>query len=194
MGSPRTGMWVGRVLGLDMTLGLVSLSVPLPACFRRCQLTGQGELPGLARVGGLSTPPAGFRAVYCLSAGRMPRISRQSFWGLEPTLTNTTRTTEGTRRSIPRVPRGRTKDNGVRNENSCAGETTLRTSLCRDMLTKVNPCSLRTLSSKPRESSTRAAQSLFLTRFRTCGTFSLARQPAHTMPQSSSYCDGSSKT
>lgn len=41
MDSPRTGMWIERVLGLDMTLGLDSLSA-LPACFRSRQLTWQG--------------------------------------------------------------------------------------------------------------------------------------------------------
>jgi hypothetical protein len=63
MGSPLTGVWIERVLGLDMTLGLDSLSalLALPACFRRSSIDpARGvSLPRVTRVSGLSTPPAG---------------------------------------------------------------------------------------------------------------------------------------
>lgn len=193
MGLPLTGMWVERVLGLDMTLGLVSLTAP-SGLFSKMSI----DLPG-----GSCRASQGWRLIdaacwiwgwLSLSGGQNTQNFGTKFLGLEPTLNSNTRTAEGASRSIPRVPRGRSKDNGVRNKKSCSGKTTSRTTLRRERLTKLTRCSLRTPSSKPRESSTRAAQSPFPIRFRTCGTSSRALRLVHTTLRNSLYYDGFSRT
>lgn len=177
-------MWVERVLGLDMTLGLDSLSATSGLFSKMSIDLHQGQLAGLARVSRLSTPPAGFGAGYRYRQAECPefrdKVSRSR---IRTELSNNTRTAGAKSRSTPRAPRGLSTDNGVRNENFDAGETISRAITHRKSLTKLILSSLRTPSSKPREFSTRAAQSPFPTHFRTCGTCSRARQLAHTMPR-----------